>query len=152
VGSSLKINPGWQPIGKNVKVSDNATPPQMAHRNFSDIMQQNHEKFSQEQLTKMMQQISLQGDRLAKSMTVRELRQYKLLVKQFLEETARRGVNLRDTRGWDRRGRSKRYKLLEEIDKELLNLADEMLESEQGHIDILQKIGEIRGMLINLLF
>lgn len=148
----MKINTGWQPIEKNVKISDNAVPPQMAPRNFSDIMQQNNEKFNQEQLSKMMQQISLQGDRLAKSMTVRELRQYKLLVKQFLEETARRGMNLRDTKGWDRRGRSKRYKLLEEIDKELLNLADEMLENEQGRIDILQKIGEIKGMLINLLF
>ena len=83
---------------------------------------------------------------------MRELLQYKLLIKQFLEETARRGVNLRDTKGWDRRGRSKRYKLLEEIDLELLSLADELLENEQGRIEILHKIGEIRGMLINLLF
>jgi uncharacterized protein len=148
----LKINPGWQPIGKNVKVSDSVPTPQTAPRNFSDIMHQQDEKFTQEQLTKMMQQISLQGDRLARSMTVRELRQYKLMIKQFLEETARRGVHLRDTKGWDRRGRSKRYKLLEEIDHELLALADELLETEEGRIDILHRIGEIRGMLINLLF
>ncbi|BFT68734.1 MULTISPECIES: YaaR family protein [Paenibacillus] len=148
----MKINPGWQPIGKNVKVNENVPPPQMAPRNFSDIMQQQDEKFTQEQLSKMVQQITLQGDRLSRAMTVRELLQYKLLIKQFLEETARRGVNLRDTKGWDRRGRSKRYKLLEEIDQELLSLADELLESEQGRIEILQKIGEIRGMLINLLF
>jgi uncharacterized protein YaaR (DUF327 family) len=148
----LKINPGWQPIGKNVKVNENVPPPQMAPRNFSDIMQQQDEKFTQEQLSKMVQQITLQGDRLSRAMTVRELLQYKLLIRQFLEETARRGVNLRDTKGWDRRGRSKRYKLLEEIDQELLSLADELLESEQGRIEILQKIGEIRGMLINLLF
>jgi uncharacterized protein YaaR (DUF327 family) len=148
----LKINPGWQPIGKNVKVNENVPPPQMAPRNFSDIMQQQDEKFTQEQLSKMVQQITLQGDRLSRAMTVRELLQYKLLIKQFLEETARRGVNLRDTKGWDRRGRSKRYKLLEEIDLELLSLADELLENEQGRIEILHKIGEIRGMLINLLF
>jgi uncharacterized protein len=148
----LKINPGWQPIGKNVKLNENAAPPQLPARNFSDIMQQHDQKYTQEQMSRMMQQISLQGDRLAKSMSVRELRQYKQLVKQFLEETARRGVTLRDTRGWDRRGRSKRYKLLEEIDQELLVMADEMLESEQGRIDILHKIGEIRGMLIHFLF
>ncbi|MBP1967193.1 YaaR family protein [Paenibacillus aceris] len=148
----MKINPGWQPIGKNVKVNENVPPPQMAPRSFSDIMQQQDEKFTQEQLSKMVQQITLQGDRLSRAMTVRELLQYKLLIKQFLEETARRGVNLRDTKGWDRRGRSKRYKLLEEIDQELLSFADELLESEQGRIEILQKIGEIRGMLINLLF
>ncbi|WNR44749.1 YaaR family protein [Paenibacillus roseipurpureus] len=148
----MKINPGWQPIGKNVKVNENVPPPQLAPRNFADIMQQNDEKYTQEQLTKMAQQINVQGDRLSKAMSVRELLQYKLLIRQFLEETARRGVQLRDTKGWDRRGRSKRYKLLEEIDQELLSIADEMLETEQGRIDLLQKIGEIRGMLINLLF
>ncbi len=100
----------------------------------------------------MLEQIQLQGERLSKSMTVRELRQYKLLIKKFLEETARRGVQLRDTKGWDRRGRSKRYKLLEEIDENLLAMADDLLEHEQGRIEILQKIGEIRGMLINLFF
>jgi uncharacterized protein YaaR (DUF327 family) len=100
----------------------------------------------------MLEQIQLQGERLSKSMTVRELRQYKLLIKKFLEETARRGVQLRETKGWDRRGRSKRYKLLEEIDENLLAMADDLLEHEQGRIEILQKIGEIRGMLINLFF
>ncbi|OCT13225.1 hypothetical protein A8709_00930 [Paenibacillus pectinilyticus] len=148
----MKINPGLQPIGKNMKVNENVPSPQMAPRNFSDIMQQQDEKYTHEQLSKMVQQITVQGDRLSRGMTVRDLLQYKLLIRQFLEETARRGVNLRDTKGWDRRGRSKRYKLLEEIDQELLAMADELLENEQGRIEILQRIGEIRGMLINLLF
>ena len=106
----------------------------------------------QGELQKIVEQIQLQGERLAKSMTVRELRQYKLLLKRFLEETVRKGVTMRDTRGWDRRGRSKRYKLLEEIDKTLTTMADGLLEDEQGRIDILVKIGEIRGMLVNYFF
>jgi uncharacterized protein YaaR (DUF327 family) len=121
-------------------------------KTFSEMMQQQDGKTAATELNRMLEQIQLQGDRLAKSMTVRELRQYKLLIKKFLEETAGRGVRLRDTKGWDRRGRSKRYKLLEEIDDHLLAMADELLEHEQGRIDILQKIGEIRGMLINLFF
>jgi uncharacterized protein len=148
----MKINPGWRPLGKELIRSDNASAQQLQQKSFSDMMHNHNERASMEQLQKILQQIDLQGQRLAKSMTVRELRQYKLLVKQFLEETARRGVQLRDTRGWDRRGRSKRYKLLEEIDAELLGLADEMLQTEQGRIDLLHRIGEIRGMLINLSF
>jgi uncharacterized protein YaaR (DUF327 family) len=121
-------------------------------KTFSEMMQQNDGKAAATELNRMLEQIQLQGERLSKSMTVRELRQYKLLIKKFLEETARRGVQLRDTKGWDRRGRSKRYKLLEEIDENLLVMADDLLEHEQGRIEILQKIGEIRGMLINLFF
>ncbi|KPV59487.1 hypothetical protein SAMN04487970_103461 [Paenibacillus tianmuensis] len=148
----MKINPGWRPFGNEVVRSENTSSQQLQKMSFSDTMQHQEERATREQLQRILQQIDLQGQRLAKSMTVRELRQYKLLVKQFLEETARRGVQLRDTRGWDRRGRTKRYKLLEEIDAELLGLADELVESEQGRIELLQKIGEIRGMLINLFF
>ncbi|MEC0214096.1 YaaR family protein, partial [Paenibacillus ehimensis] len=102
----MKINPGWRPFGNEVVRSENTSSQQLQKMSFSDTMQQHEERATREQLQRILQQIDLQGQRLAKSMTVRELRQYKLLVKQFLEETARRGVQLRDTRGWDRRGRT----------------------------------------------
>jgi uncharacterized protein YaaR (DUF327 family) len=148
----LKINPGWRPLSKELKLPDNLAANPVQQKTFSEMMQQNDGKTAATELNRMLEQIQLQGERLSKSMTVRELRQYKLLIKKFLEETARRGVQLRDTKGWDRRGRSKRYKLLEEIDENLLAMADDLLEHEHGRIEILQKIGEIRGMLINLFF
>jgi uncharacterized protein len=148
----MKINPGWRPFGKELIRADNSPSHTVEQKSFSDSLRQQDEKAGQEQLNRLLDQIHLQGDRLSKSMTVRELRQYKLLIKQFLEETARRGVGLKDTRGWDRRGRTKRYKLLEEIDSHLLAMADDLLETEQGKIDLLYRIGEIKGMLINLSF
>ncbi|MEI7027698.1 YaaR family protein [Paenibacillus sp. y28] len=148
----MKINPGYRPLGKELKRQEAGNANQTNMRGFSDMLQQQDRKADQEQLQKMLQQIQLQGDRLTKSMTVRELRAYKLLVKKFLEDTVRRGVGLKDTTGWDRRGRGKRYKLLDEIDRALLDMADDLLETEEGKIDLLGKVGEIRGMLINLLF
>jgi uncharacterized protein YaaR (DUF327 family) len=115
-------------------------------------MSQQDEKITIEQLSRMAEQIKLQGDRLTRSMTVRGLRMYKQLVKQFLEETARRGVGMKETKGWDRRGRTRRYKLLDEVDSHLLAMADELVGSEQGRLELLQRIGEIRGLLINILF
>ncbi|ANE46012.1 hypothetical protein SY83_06615 [Paenibacillus swuensis] len=148
----MKINPGLRPFGKDLRMNDNAGSQQIQPKTFSDVMHRQHEQVSQEQLNQRMQLIEQQGQRLAKSMTVRELRTYKQMVKQFLEETVRRGVGLKDTKGWDRRGRGKRYKLLDEVDGVLLSLGDDMLEHEQGRIELLEKIGEIRGMLINLFF
>ncbi|MDF2926267.1 MAG: hypothetical protein K0R57_5181 [Paenibacillaceae bacterium] len=148
----MKINPGWRPSGNEVRRPDNAPSHAVEQKSFSDSLRQQDEKTGQEQLNRLLDQIQRQGDRLSKSMTVRELRHYKLLIKQFLEETARRGVGLKDTKGWDRRGRTKRYKLLEEIDGHLLAMADELIDSEQGKIDILYRIGEIKGILINLSF
>lgn len=85
-------------------------------------------------------------------MTVRELKAYKAMVKQFLELTVRRGVGIKDVRSMDRRGRIKRHKLLDEVDESLLAMAEELLQSEQGRMQLLQSVGDIRGMLINLLF
>jgi len=71
-------------------------------------MNQQDERHSEEQLRKHLQQIFLQGERLSKSMTVRELHAYKSMIRKFLEDTVRRGIGLKETRGWDRRGRGKK--------------------------------------------
>ena len=147
----MKINPGFRPLGKDVRLGDSVAKP-VTTKSFADMMQQQDNSSSQEELHQRLQDIYRQGERLSKSMTVRELRLYRTMVKRFLEDTVRRGVALRDARGWDRRGRSKRYRLVEEIDSTLLELADELLQTEQGKMELLQKVGEIRGMLINLTF
>lgn len=148
----MKINPGLRPFGKQVQLSDNPSAAPAAPKSFSDMLNQQDGKADREQLNRMLQQIQLQGERLSKSMTVRELRAYKSLVRQFLENTVRKGIGIKDTTGWDRRGRGKRYKLLDEIDRQLIDLADGLLETEEGKIELLGKVGEIRGLLIDLLY
>lgn len=147
----MKINPGmtsWAKAGRNEHVNSQSVTQQ----SFSDMMSQQEEKASREQLQRILQRIEEQANRLARTMTVRELRQYKGMVKQFLEETARRGVYLKETSGWDRRGRVKRFKLLEEVDRHLLEMVDDLVADERGRIELLAKIGEIKGLLINYLF
>lgn len=147
----MKIDPSFRPLSSGKAMPDGATK-QIQAKSFSDAMQSQGEKASQEELTRRFKEIQFQGDRLAHSMTIRELKAYRLLVKRFLEDTVRRGVSMKEAKGWDRRGRSKRYKLIDELDATLLEMADDLLESEQGKIVLLQKVGEIRGMLINLSF
>ncbi|MFB5679149.1 YaaR family protein [Paenibacillus terreus] len=147
----MKINPGYRPLQSSLSSSDSTSKP-VQSKSFSDIMHKNGEQATQEELNRRFKEIQMQGDRLARSMTIRELKAYKMLVKRFLEDTVRRGVTMKDTRGWDRRGRSKRYKLIDEVDSILLRMAEELLETEQGKIELLQGVGEIRGLLINLAF
>ncbi len=115
-------------------------------------MQQNDQERTAEQLQRKLQDIYNQGERLARSMTVRELKLYQQMVRKFLEDTVKRGVGLKEQRSFDRRGRMKRYKLLDEIDGKLIAMAEELLQSEQGRLELLSSIGEIRGLLINLFF
>jgi len=148
----MKIEPNRSAFGHGIQRGETPAHPTIQNKTFSDMMQQQDDQAGQEQLKRMIEQINLQGQRLAKSMSVRELRAYKLLVKKFLEETVRRGVKLRETKGWDRRGRTKRYMILEEVDALLLEMGEELLQNEEGRIDLLNKIGEIRGILLNVYF
>lgn len=147
----MKINPGYRPLKSELSTTEADRRP-VQQKNFTDVFQQQSEQKTIDELNRQIKDIQQQGDRLSKSMTVRELAIYRNMIKRFLEETARRGVILKETKGWDRRGRGKRYKLLDEIDAALLNMADDLLNSEQGRIDLLGRVGEIRGLLINLSF
>lgn len=148
----MKIQPpGYPLIHKAVPRGEQSSRPQQMS-SFGDMMQHQEESRTQEELQRKLEDIRNQGDRLAKSMTLRELVLYRQMVRSFLEDTVRRGIVLKETKGWDRRGRGKRYKLLEEADEMLVSMGDELLRTEEGRIDLLNKVGEIRGILINLVF
>jgi uncharacterized protein len=147
----MKINPGWRPLGADRSRPDSGARP-VVMKSFSDVMNVQDEQRTIEQLQEKLQDIHNQGERLSRSMTVRELKLYRQMVKLFLEDTVRRGVGMKETRGFDRRGRTKRYKLLDEIDSSLFSMGEELLESEEGRLKLLQSVGDIRGMLINLFF
>ncbi|MFC4600499.1 YaaR family protein [Cohnella hongkongensis] len=147
----MKIQPGLYPVGKTIQRGDVPSRPAQS-QSFGDLMHQQDEQRTHEELQRKLEDIRLQGERLTRSMTIRELVLYRQMVKAFLEDTVRRGIALKETRGWDRRGRGKRYKLLEEVDAMLVGMGEELLQSEEGRIDLLQKVGEIRGLLINIVF
>lgn len=149
---AMKIQPGVPAYGSKVRRPESPVQQPAAPRSFSDTLRQQEEQRDREHLRQILAKIQEQGERLARSMTVRELRLYKQMVKQFLEDTLKRGVGLKETRGWDRRGRQKRYKLLEEVDRLLIEMGEELLEHEQGRLEILAKVGEIRGLLLNVAF
>lgn len=147
----MKINPGYPPLKSNPIISE--TPAKAVQpKSFSDVLRNHGSQATHDEVQRQFKEIQMQGDRLAKSMTLRELKAYQMLVKRFLEDTVRRGVKLKETQSFDRRGRSKKYKLLDEVDSALLSMAEELLTSEEGRIELLQRMGEIRGMLVNLLY
>ncbi|GFN33734.1 YaaR family protein [Paenibacillus xylaniclasticus] len=146
----MRVESGWRPLEQRSRTDQVSKP--ITTKSFADVMQQNEQERTTEQLQRKLQDIYNQGERLARSMTVRELKLYQQMVRKFLEDTVRRGVGLKEQRSFDRRGRMKRYKLLDEIDGKLIEMAEELLQSEQGRLELLSKIGEIRGLLINLFF
>lgn len=117
---------------------------------FTEVMGKKRENLIHEKMIKMMQDIEDQGKLLVESRTIEDLKKYKKLVKEFMEDAVNNGLKLEDQRGFNRRGRTKVYKIVKEVDKKLLDLTNAVLEKEKKGLDILNLVGEIKGLLINV--
>ena len=109
------------------------------------------EKDLQEKLGNMMQEITEQGEKIAKHMDIKDMRKYRELVKGFLNEVVNRSHKFSRENFLDRRGRHRVYGIIRLIDKNLDELASELVADEKDHISILDRIGEIKGLLLDIL-
>ena len=117
---------------------------------FTEVMGKKREEVLYAKMTKMMQDIEDQGKILSTSQTVEDLKKYKKLVKEFLDDAVNNGLKLEEQRGFNRRGRTKVYKIVKEVDKKLIDLANSVLDKEKNGLNILNLVGEIKGLLINM--
>src|SRR5690625_1476272 len=147
----MRINLSSGSVRQGMSQQDALQRNQIQHKSFSATMEQQGQR-SKQQLQTMIEVIQDQSNRLSTTMTVRELIKYKAMVRSFLEETARKGVAVQNSRAVDRRGRSRQYTILKEVDRQLLTMVESLLDSEQGKIKLLDKVGEIKGLLINFFY
>lgn len=117
---------------------------------FGDLVVKQGAKLQNEQLTRLLGDISATGDRLARTRSLRELARFKMLVKRFLQEAVNYGLETKQSHTWNRFGEGRRLKIVETIDQHLIELTEDLLNEEKETIDLLDKIGEIKGLLINL--
>ena len=104
----------------------------------------------QERLNLMMQEITMQGNKIAKRMDVRDMKRYRSLIKEFMNEIVSRSHSFSRENFLDRRGRHRVYGIIRLVDETLDELAKELVKDEKDHIAILGKIGEIRGLLLDI--
>ena len=99
----------------------------------------------------LLNDITAQGNRIAQHMDIRDMKKYRGLVKDFLNEVVYRSHKCSRENFLDRRGRHRVYGIIRLIDKNLDELASELVEDEKDHIAILDRIGEIKGLLLDIL-
>ncbi|RZT13032.1 YaaR family protein [Fictibacillus sp. BK138] len=117
---------------------------------FGETVSKQSEKLHSEQLTRLLGDIETQGKRLLQSQTVRDLQLYKNLVQRFVKEAVNFGMQLKQNKSWNEQGRSRTLKLVKEIDEQLIQVTEAVLSQEKDSISLLDKIGEIKGLLVNL--
>ncbi|MGD6968941.1 YaaR family protein [Rossellomorea vietnamensis] len=144
----MKINQDLR-VGVD-KVRTDQKPNNGGSVKFGALVSKQDQKLQMEQLGKLMGDITSAGERLYRSRTFKDLAKYKSLVKKFVKEAVDYGMNLKQSHTWNQHGEGRKLNIVENVDQRLMELTEDILDEEKQSLDILGKIGEIRGLLINL--
>lgn len=139
--SEILTNPNPE-VNRNVPSGDDS---------FKFMLVSNiQEKELQEKIGGLMGQINEQGKKISKKKDIRDMRRYRELIKSLLNEVVYRSHQFSRENFLDRRGRHRVYGIIRLVDKNLDELAEELMKDEKDNISILSKIGEIEGLLLDI--
>jgi len=141
-------------INKDIRLNSEGTRIEtkgsLGNSKFRGYVQQQNEKLKVEQLQNLMKNIDDTGNRLGRSQNLKDLTKYKTLVKQFVKEAVEFGMQVKKDNSWDQFGQGRDLNVVQVIDDKLVELTEEVIAKEKNSLNILDKIGEIKGLLINI--
>ncbi len=145
----------------DIKVNQVVQPQQVTDTNQQNVPTDDTFRFTlmsaieeeglQERLGLMYEDITMQGNKITKHMDVKDMKRYRALIKEFMNEIVNRSHKFSRENFLDRKGRHRVYGIIRRVDETLDELAQELMKEEKDHLAILAKVGEIRGLLLDIL-
>lgn len=118
---------------------------------FGSTLGHSFQQAQEERLQQMALDIAEQGKKLADRVDIGDLKAYKRLVADFLEEAVAGYGKFSKESFLDRRGRHRVYATVQTINEKLEALTQEVLKTEKDHLAIAGKIEDIRGLVLDLM-
>ncbi|ENH96108.1 hypothetical protein J416_12532 [Gracilibacillus halophilus YIM-C55.5] len=128
----------------------NESQTKNAAKNFDQMVRAQSTQLQQAELQRLMTELSQQGQRVARFRFFKDLATYKRLVRRFVKEAVDYGMKLKQSHSFLLDGDNRKLTIVEEIDEKLVELTDTVLDQEKNSIEVLDLIGEIKGLLMNL--
>lgn len=140
-----------QKLRSQLESNQQQTRPTTANgKGFDSLVHTQTQKLREDELKRLMSDITKQGEKVARFRSFKDLARYKKLVKSFVEESVQYGMDLKQSHSWSMDGENRRLTLVQSVDEKLNELTDAVLQQETKSIDVLGIIGEIKGLLVNL--
>ena len=121
------------------------------HEEFSFTLDKLSEDGLKDRLAVLIDEISVQGDKINKHMDIADVKQYRSLISNFINEVVTHSHEFTRENYLDKKGRHRVYGIVKVVNKELDELAQELLKEEKNGLSILDKTGQIRGLLLDLI-
>ena len=110
-----------------------------------------NEPFIQAEATELLDAVHSAGDSLRKDATPENVRAYKAAVRSFVHYVVDRAYDVSEKTSGGNILKRKKFTTVVVIDEKLERLGAEVLSAQRDKLDILRRIDEIHGLLVDLL-
>ncbi len=119
-------------------------------KNFMEMLKQEAKNSNRDQLQKLLKEVDELGGRLGEDLSLQTLKAYRDCIRRFVYLALRGSYEIKDEVGIDIFGSARSYKIVKKVDESLEELTQIMLKRHAAQIDIVARVSEIRGLLIDL--
>lgn len=118
---------------------------------FSFVLKKLNDGTLASRLHSLIGEISDKGKKLTRHMDLGDLKEYRRMITEFINEVVTNSHEFSRENFLDRRGRHRVYGIVRMINKDLDELAQELLKAEKDHLAILELVNEIQGLLLDII-
>ena len=129
-----------------VERHENKTGASTFRQEMSSLTRANCEQ----KLNELLGNIDRQGNLMVQRYDLVELKRYKEMVAEFMYEAVRFAFSFKKHSTIDARGRSRLFALIKRINKKIEELTAHMLSGQENNLSLMNAVGELRGMLLDL--
>lgn len=144
----MRVNKSGQRRDGLRTIRKRRSPAAPSSRAFLEVLQSEHNV--QIDLEVAMAQIDEYARRLRESPVYENLRRYKEGVRTVLRLLVKKSYTVTEQSFYDHQGRRRLYMLVESIDQKLEELTRSFLDEQMDSLELVQRLDEIRGMLLDL--
>ncbi len=139
------------PLATNIKLEPKSAVKEASRNAFLEKFEKIKSENVKEELENIFAKITEQADKIGEKMYLKDVLEYKKLVKEFLSVATQNSHQFQNQNFLDRRGRHRNYSIVKTVDRELDTLTREFINGQIDHMGVLKKIDDIRGMLLDIM-
>lgn len=136
---------------EDLKSLDKLNPKKKSRTEFMEKFDKIKSESVKEELENIFEKITVQSDKIGDKVYLKDILEYKKLVKEFLNVATQNSHQFSNENFLDRKGRYRNYSIVKTVDRELENLTKDFINGQIDHMGILKKMDDIRGMLLDIM-
>jgi uncharacterized protein YaaR (DUF327 family) len=146
----MKVKASEAQVNSNSQLLNRPPNVNVRQSSFSDALRDSDARRRNTVCENILQQIDAVSERLKKGPTPADVKRYRSLIAEFVKEASGESYDIHEETHWDHEGNRKNFLLVKQINRSVEELLNTVMDQEKKQIDVVAKLTEIRGMLVDL--